>query len=60
LPAGLSGLDRAGGRDVVGGDRIAEDRQRRAPTMSVDRLGVIDMPVEVGRVLDVGRLRSQA
>ena len=40
------GLDRAGGRDVVGGDRIAEHRQRLAPTTSVSGLGVIVMPVK--------------
>ena len=49
------GLDRAGRRDVVGGDRIAEHRQRPGAVDVARRDGVHRHAGEVGRVLDVGR-----
>ena len=36
--------DVAGGRDVVGGDRVEQERQRAAPTMSVTGFGSLAMP----------------
>ena len=41
LPAGEVCLDRAGGRDVVGGDRVAEDAERARAVDVADRAGVI-------------------
>ena len=49
------GLDRTGGRDVVGGDRIAEDRQRPRPLNIARWHRVHGHACEIGRVLDVGR-----
>ncbi len=49
------GLDRARRRNVVGGDRIAEDRQRPRPIDVGQRLGRHRHSGEIGRVLDVGR-----
>ena len=54
-PRRAVGLDRSSGRDVVGGDRIAEDRQRPRP-LDVGRFGRLHCHSgEVGWVLDIGR-----
>jgi hypothetical protein len=51
------GLDRARRRDVIGGDRVAEYRQRPRPIDVGQRLGGHRHAGKVGRVLDVGRRR---
>ena len=46
--------DRAGRRDVVGGDRIEEEAENAGAGDVGDRLGFVPHALEVGRVLDVG------
>ena len=56
LPAGLSALIEPGGRDVIGGDRVAEQRQHaRAARCRAAAAGVARHAVEERRRLDVGR-----
>ncbi len=53
---GAGGLDGAGGRDVVGGDLVAEEAEdARADEIAVAGRCLLDAG-EVGRVLDVGGL----
>ena len=51
------GLDRAGGRDVVGGDGVAEQRQHARAVDVVQRRRLARHAVEERRRLDVGRRR---
>ncbi len=57
LARGRGGLDRAGRRDVVGGDLVAEQAEDARADDVADRLGLRLDAGEVGRVLDVGRGR---
>ena len=57
LPAGLSLRDRAGRRDVVGGDRVAQDGQHASAADRLDRPDVGGQVDEERRLLDVGALR---
>ena len=50
-------LERAGGRDVVGRDHVAEQREDARPREVGDDPGLPRHALEVGRVLDVGRGR---
>ena len=50
-------LDRAGGADVVGRDRVAQLEQDAGALDVLDRRGLVGHAVEVGRTADVGRLR---
>ena len=54
-PAGDHGGDRAGRRDVVGRDRVAEDGQDARPVDVADRRGLGGHAVEERRPGDVGR-----
>jgi hypothetical protein len=51
------GLDRPGGGDVVGGDRVAEPREHPGADDVLDRRRVGRHPVEVRGLADVGGLR---
>ena len=54
---GRVGPDRAGGRDVVGRDRVAEhDEARARRAMSSTAAGLARHPLEVGRQADVRRV----
>ena len=55
LPGRARGLDRAGGRNVVGGDRIEEERQNARVLDVGDRDRRLGQPLEIGRVLHIGR-----
>src|SRR5690606_24630954 len=55
LTGGRGLLDRTGRRDVVGGDRVAEDAQDARLDDVADRSGLHGQALEIGRVLDVGR-----
>src|SRR6056297_2268300 len=50
-------LEGAGGRDVVGGDEIAQNGQNLGPFDIGDLAGASLHALEVGRVLDIGGLR---
>src|SRR3546814_1841540 len=49
-------LDRAGGRDVVGGDLVAEQRQQAGALDVGDRRRRGAHALEIGRMLHVGRI----
>ena len=51
------GLDRARGRNVVGGDRIEEEREDARVLDVGDRDRRLGQPLEIGRVLHIGRAR---
>jgi hypothetical protein len=51
------GLDGAGGRDVVGGDRVAQHGQHARAENVLTGAGVFGHAVEVRRLADVGRVR---
>src|SRR5438445_3166438 len=55
LAGGRRRLDVAGGRDVVGRDRIAEDAEHARAVDIGDLADLHAHAVEVGRILDVGR-----
>ncbi|MPL73108.1 hypothetical protein SDC9_18901 [bioreactor metagenome] len=56
--AGRGGrLERARGRDVVGGDHVAEHREDAGRLHVRDHARFLGHAAEIGRVLDVGRLR---
>src|SRR3546814_6157513 len=59
LARGRIVLDVAGRRDVVGGDRVAEQAQHACTVEVRDRADVHRHALEVGRVLDVGRSEEQ-
>ena len=54
---GAVGLDGAGGRDVVGGDGVAENGEHARAGDVGDGRGRHGHAVEVGRLADVGRVR---
>ena len=55
-PGGRAGRDAAGRRDVVGGDRVAQHRERPRADDVGDRSGLGADALEEGRPLDVGGL----
>ena len=54
---GRVGGNRAGGRNVIGGDAVAEHGERAQPCRSVSEPGFLGMFFEIRRVLDVGGFR---
>ncbi len=52
---GRSGLERTGGRDVIGGDRVAEDAEHAGFDDVGDAIRRHGHALEIGRVGDVGR-----
>ena len=58
LAAGAVFLDRTGGRDVVGGDAVAKDRQRFGIDDIHHRFRRHGHAVEIGRVGDIGAARA--
>ena len=60
FPGGGCQLDRAGRRDVVGGDLVAEHRQNTRIDDIDDRFRLFLHAFEIGRVLNVGRAHVPA
>jgi len=58
LPGRTVFLDRASGRDVIGGDRIAQDRQRHRLGHVGHRRRGHRHPLEIGRIGDIGAARA--